>query len=644
VATYLSGFLRNLPAIQTRQLFRILSKKRDLGELRTYQEFQDELDNLSKIFHKDNLKNQLPQLAFADGDLLESNAVSTFMEYLLLDMEALLGEAEHISNASRAHHRILVENYFNAIEAAIVELEKKVRAYEVLTANKYTGFDDIKVLDFTNSISVAGLTPKSFVDERGKENLAWSPARLGEEGLKLAINPEVVLENYYFTHIELLTDSETVNSHPRYQDLTPIDGNVPANAIDGDSRTSWQHTVLVSDPPDEATIKIKLSFEGAQRTNAISIDPIASPEMKLSNIHYINNSNQIIDLQITERYLSSSGENVVELGNIIAKAIILTLKQSSGANLDLIQVNESGSWLNRENPVASPRTSGNFDEAISRTVTRHKMNETNSVLTDSDFENFTDTSRATFSGLQFSFGLKNVFCIAREYLSTGFFLPQAYRTPTLNTIALKADLTQPAGYSTDIEFTLRKENYDTYDDLIDTEVFPVLPFGTSTVRERVFLALQEDGSEILNAGELRFYPDFGESFTIYKDEVALTLGVDYKLSVDNGTTWESVSPTATPGVPQKCLVMITSPRGESIYLAAYTPLLSSREEGGEIFLNADRTSWLDRHQTYVFRTYRSIRPIKFSRLYLEIILRLNSFDPRVTPVLKEVLLLLGHHG
>jgi len=354
---FLDNVLRNLPAIQSKQVLRILSQMRDRGEIRTHKEFQKKLTELSKLISKNEFKQRSPALAMGEGELLESDAVRTFLELVQLDLEAALGESERLSNISRAHHRILTENYFDAIEAAVEELEAEARAYEVLDVRRYNGFSSVyKIYNFAGAVGAAGadrndsLASSLFVDERGGQELILSPPKGGEMGMHLGLEAGSAERTYYFDSVEVLTDSTT----PATAFNTSPEENKPYKAIDGNRDTAWRYSVLLSDYVDTCRLKLGLSFSAARRVNAIVIDPLADINVKVADISYVDSGGEEHELNIGSNHIGSGGYGgmnrrghlpsarfdrndfvapnrrlVFPVGDIIASKIVLTLQQDT---------------------------------------------------------------------------------------------------------------------------------------------------------------------------------------------------------------------------------------------------------------------------------------------------------------------------
>ena len=100
------------------------------------------------------------------------------------------------------------------------------------------------------------------------------------------------------------------------------------------------------------------------------------------------------------------------------------------------------------------------------------------------------------------------------------------------------------------------ENYDENNQLLDTESFPLISYGTDSQDERLFLTRKFTAS-VNDTGILCFYPDFTESFDVYRRGETLTVGVDYQISVDEGGTWEdTTSPVGVAKEFATCLIKL----------------------------------------------------------------------------------------
>ncbi len=661
---FLKGFLSNFNTVQSKQILRILSQQRDRGEIRNLKDFESKLVELANLVQKDKLGQRTPLLTFEESDLLESDAIRTFIEYVRLDLEAALGETERLSNSMRAHNRILVENYFDSIEAAVTELEAETRAYEVLETQKYTGFSSlVKKWSFNSSISVPGadnddaFSSSLFVDFRGGETLYYSPPKKGDGGIHLDVDDNGSESASFFDKIEILTDSTT----PQTALDTSMKENTPVKAIDGDRDTAWRHSVLLTEYADTCRLVLAPSFTGAKRISALVIDPLSDVAMKLVSVSYVDSGGQVVDLPLgsskagfsstLSRRSSHLGTRlsresdwilpnqryVLPVGDIIARKFIITLQQDTANDGEFFYYDKDlGGW-------AHDTEMESFVQGLMRDALEYGGPQGAEIPYEFGFigELIEDRRQARF--VEYSFGVKEISTLTREYSPNGLFVPEPFVLGSApSVLALYSDADYPIGEATDIEFTLRKENYDADGLLLDVETLPMLPYGTSSVDERMYF-VENHGSLFVNdTGVLRFYPDFDESFEVYQEETLLVLGTDYYISIDNGTTWESTLPlSGTETDPPLCLVRVDGSQGGSIYRSVYTPLVSTASAGGEVWLNRDHTVRLGRFQTYVFNNQKPTGVTKSCKLGLQIILRANTLNTRVSPYLREAVLLGG---
>lgn len=658
---FLKGFLNNLNAIQSKQIMRILSQMRDRGEIRNAVDFETKLADLVSLVKKDELTQRTPVFVFQEGDLLESDVVRTFIDLVKLDLEAALGETEQLGNAIRAHNRILTENYLDVIESSISELESETTAYEVLEARKFTGFSSVlKQWLFSGAIAVPGasvtdsFTSSLFVDSRGNEKLWFSPPGIGEPGLHLGIDRSHSEYEDTFDEVEILTDSTT----PQTALSTATSNNTPIQAIDNSRDTAWRHSVLIPDYPDYCRLIFSVSFVGAKRVNAISIDPLSDIPMKIVSIFYVDSGGKTVDLQIGSDYAGQTDllfehssylgsrlskdddwilpnkKKIIPVGDIIVSKFIITFQQDTAGD---------GEFFYYDADVGSWQKGTPLEDCIRGYMRDHGGASGMEVPLQLGFIGSAVEDRRQARFAEYVFGLKEISTLSREYTPNGFFVPESFTlSKAPNILALYSDVFFPIGQETDIEFLIHKENYDSNNTLIDKEVIPILSYGDSSVNEKLFLVELQSATLIRNTGFLRFYPDFSQTFEVYKDDALLTLGLDYQISVDNGDTFESViPPVGIVSDPLKCLVKVQSPQPGVFYQVSYTPLVGSFETGSEVWLNKDHTVKLDRYQTYVFNNQRTTGVVSSCKLGLQIIIRSSTLNTRISPYLRELILLGG---
>jgi len=654
---FLKGYLGTLSAVQSKQVFRILSQMQEKGEIRDHRDFQKKLADLVQLVRDDRLEQRTPELEFLEGDMLESDAIRTFIDQARLDFEAILGETERMGNTMRAHNKILSNNYFDALEASVTELESEVRAYEVLEHRKFSGFSTVvKSLNFSGSISSPSadldddFASTLFIDSHGDQELFVSGPGVGEGGLHLASSrtkPEFVT---YFDGISLVNDETTPQT---VLNVSP-DDNVPIKAIDGSDDSAWRHSILLSEHPDLCRLKLNLSFVGAQRVNTLIINPLADIPMEVVGVSYTDSggAENIIDVgssQIDSSTLSSNSgllgssdesrakwilsntKIVIPIGDVVANKITVTFQQSTAGEAKFYYFDEdAGSW--KYNPE--------LEDLLRSVMTVTTGSSSYDVPVQLGFLPPDDEGLRLGNFVEYVFGLKEVSVSTREFENNGLFVPEPFSLSYApSTLALYTDIDFPVGDSTSVEFTVRKENYNSDGALIDVETFPFLPYGSSSVDEKLFL-LQRYTSSINDTAVLRFYPDFSESFTVYRDGEEISLGTDYQISVNGGTGFESVIPPGSTAIePNECLIKILSPSTSAIFRIEYSPKVSGSTAGSEVWVNSTRTVRLGRYQTYVFNNERPSETVSSCKIGLQIITRSNTLNTRVSPYLREIVLL-----
>jgi hypothetical protein len=633
---------------------------RDRGEIRNTADFEKKLTELANLIQQETLSQRTPLLTFSEGQLLESDAIRTFIESARLDIEAALGETERLSNSIRAHNRILSENYFDALEAAISSLESETTSYELLDKQRFIGFTGIlKRFVFSGSITTPGADINNpaisslFIDNRGNEESSYSPPTNGDRGLHLSVIDVNGEEANLFNKVEILTDSTT----PQTALNTSTSDNIPINAIDGDRDKAWRNSVLLTEYPDFCRLIFSPAFTGARRVTALVIDPLSDIAMKIVSISYIDSGGREIDLSLgtgsvgsasplfnrsgflgdilprNEDWIISNKKVIIPVGDIIVRKFIITLQQDTGNDGDFFyDESDIGNWT------------GNIPiEEILNSKLNRGFPEESRIPAEFGYIGEKEETRRQARFAEYVFGFKDISTITREYVKNGLFVPEPFESPfPPNILGLYTDAEFPANERSDIEFLLRKENYDENDLLLDVETLPLLPYGSSSIDERLLFTESQVDPVIQDTATLRFYPNFSSSFNVYKESTLLTIGTDYTVSVNDGSSFEtSLPPSGTVGDPPKCLVRVISPQSGGVYSVSYTPLVSTSSAGGEVWLNATHTVRLGRDQTYVFSNERSVFPVNKCKMGLQIIFRSNTLNSRISPYLREAVLLGG---
>lgn len=662
---FLSEFLRTLSATETQQIFNILSKLRDKGEIRTPQEFQKKLSELAELIQENDITLHTPYLTFDARQILESDAIRTFIEGALLDAESALSQTELLGNTARAHNKILTENHFDALEAALDELDSRVRAYEVLTARKYTGFShQYQTYSFSGAISAIGaessdpLASSLLTDSRSRDETRYCFPRVGESGLHLPINKDTIERTHFFDSIEILTDSSTPQGEIS---LATLD-NIPVRAIDGNRDTAWKHSVLLREHPDVCRLKVGLSFAHAKRVNAIVIDSLSDVAMELVSGSYLDVGGQETDIEIGSSSSKSRSDllgsktlgkdfwqlrnkkTIIPVGDFVAKKITLVFQQNTGLQAEFFYDADLRAWEKGE----SFEEMSSLVEPVRDLQQELGLEEPPPVGADpDDFSSpFTSVEGIFMSNLrrrakfyEYVFGFREVSVIEREYFSDGIFVAEPFTIKAPNTLAIHTAIDLPSGESTGVEISVAKENYDVFGRLIDSEVFPVVPYGDDEIDERIVLNQNQNSLVFFDTGVTRFYPDFSSSFSVYEGTTELTIGSDYNISINEGSTWLTSLPSGSSTSIKSCLIRITSPQPSGLYHVLYTPLVSSDTAGGEVFINDSKTIRLDKYQTYVFDNSRISDTVDSCKIGVQVALRANTSNTRVSPYLSEIVIL-----
>jgi hypothetical protein len=256
----------------------------------------------------------------------------------------------------------------------------------------------------------------------------------------------------------------------------------------------------------------------------------------------------------------------------------------------------------------------------------------------------------------YTVGFDNVKLGYSEYAERSIYVSNTLTVDNLAQIGLRATalLENDDGPLGSIEYWALCNNFTDNDTLINTEIFPLLPIGTSRVEhERFILTAATAGSEY-NIGELIHYAiPAGATIQVYQNGVLLTENVDWTVNEDFSNHIVPVT-----GTRNKVALQISNPQKADFYTVSYTPTVSnSRIDPTDIYkdlagsaiddsvfqsvdLTGDGTAIsASSNVVYTFPLKNNGQVTKYTKVYLMIILRRNSIDRTLTPVLEDYTLL-----
>ena len=217
------------------------------------------------------------------------------------------------------------------------------------------------------------------------------------------------------------------------------------------------------------------------------------------------------------------------------------------------------------------------------------------------------------------------------------------RRPYLDGDVLKFSSNENRNYLSSLEYWVIKEDLDSdieeNANLIKTQIFPILPIGTTNIYHERFVLSESSNNLKLDTGELIHFPDLSGSNTVslYRNNSLMTAS-EY-----------SVVSNSSPGNGSKLNYKITvlNINPGDIFTASYIPLIGnsySRETSftniKQVDLVGDLTARVGPEGVILLDESADQR-IESYRIYLMVIIRQNTGKKNITGFLDEYRLSTG---
>jgi len=636
MSRYLDKFVSVIPAVQGKQITEILSNNKNLGSIRTVEEYSQKADELFQVLAQTDPKPTLKLFLGEVDKTLSSETFNFMMERIIDDLTSVFKEAKNIADVAILHRKLIVETILRSLRFAINNLNDNISVHEFLSKNKdgFTAaqFNSFKQDNVLKTARTDALATALYVDPStgllvpATEDAVVDP--VGEQLLLSAsLTKEILMKN-----VRLILDADTR--------ATEVDVTFPGSdikhIIDGQEDTYWINDVLLSSPEPEGVImKLELQLAGMQEVNFIELEPATLFQFSLFEMDYIDASGSLRHIPLDEVVLDRPRR--LNFSKITTNTIILSFRQRTyiRARYSFNADTQSYERIVAQDPITL--------EDVDFTSVEQELSD----LIDS--ANLKAAIGVTQAGFQFDdvdmfeyiAGFDNIRVGLNQYNERGIYVGSKLESPRPGVLGLQVNaqrnLHEVLGYPIDsLEFTVYKQNFDSSGNFVDTEVFNVPPVSeTSMSHERMLLS---DRTALPNdTGVLRFYPDVTKPFKIFRDGTELTIGSDYQVSGDSGVSYQSVlNPILhNPGGQfHDFKVQIIGPASTSIYTASYTPLYN-------VYVNSGRTATLVNGNLINFVLERTTNSVDRSEMYLIITLRRNFTDVTRTPELRDYSFLVG---
>lgn len=672
--SFLDKFRSGLKGVQSRQLLILLSKEKERGNIATVEEFKVRLNELTKSLANTTISPILTLFLAKVGDRIDSESFNFMLERIEDDLHSAYQEANDINEVLDAHETIINDVVIKNLELAINDLESKIESLEFLNKTS-AGFDNavfntFRVTQNTRSSFDEGVL---FIDPKTDiQSLPTSEAFVDFLGEKL------ILRSDLDTQTRIASIRQVYDAQARASEL-PVEfrsSNI-GNIIDQRIGSFWLQSILLSKTQGETGVFTKLELDlGAVRTiNFIELEPILLAPIDLFKLSYLDENNQAIDLLTIPVEIRTT--NKLFFSSIATRKLYLTFR-----NRNFFQ---SQFEVKPDSPLVSivrePTNSSQLIEAI-----RPELQEivssprTREIL---GLDTVIDKPQRKY--YEYFIGFDNIKVGLNKFEETSIFVSKTEKINSCGQVAVKvferrpfsdtADTatieyttdTQPINFDTyfhgSLEYYLIKRDFTETDALINSFVIPVLPMNTSQIRHER-LILSRKSSSVLstnNIGILQLFVDTNNltaAGTVYSDFKVYRNGEELSssdLSVIETDGWlfdssnSQISPKQTQ--PMVVAIRIQAPNPNDIYTVSYTPSkstsitipqsLSYTPLASIVDLTGFLDAWLGKDNIVYFAEKKKGTPIIYSMLNLVIVLRRNSANVTLTPVVEEYLLATG---
>ncbi len=668
MGVFLDKFTSNLRAVQSQQILRILQRERERGSITTVEEFQARLTELTTALLSAKIAPTLQLFEAKINDVIDSDTLNFMLQRVEDDLDAAFAEINTIDEVLVKHENLINDVVLKALEIGINELEARIRNFEFL-AKTGSGFNIAQFNTFRISQDIDGDTKKLSVLDPKSLN-AFGPLEqctVDLTGEKLVLGAKTLLKRN-IASVRQIFDHEAIQSE--------LDVRVPgvnlSNMIDETPGTFWAHTVLTSKSKKETGVitKLEVNLGAIQTIDYLELDPILFSPVEIISIQYLDPANQI--------------QTILSTAVVLKQTTKLLFKTVATSKLYIAFRNRSASLVEFQERAGSPVITG-IREALSTEELLEFMSDEATELISSplllDAVGLPESTTEDQKYWEYFIGFDTIRVGLIDYQSRGYYVGTALETGPVRQIALRVlekrpYSTTPTGqiqYTDDVdngsyffhgshEYYIYKLDYAS-DTLVRSEIFPILPLAVDTIKhERLILNDRSVTTQAFNdIGSLQFFTVHDtDDITVYRNGTALPSADDDVMETDGWKMWPDTTETyPEQGSPMKYSIQIQRPGQNDIFTVSYTPAVSTVDLS---FFGAAATSYTAPTgarlvdltgslsallgKDNIIRTKDTVRGVKVDRsvVRLIVVMRRNSADSAITPVLEEYLLTLGAGG
>lgn len=659
---FLDKFRSGLKAIQGRQVMALLSREKEKGSITTLDEFKSRLKELTEKVSSSKILPTLELYLAEYGELIDSESFNFMLQQIENDLVAAFQEANDINEILNSHETIINDVVLTNLELAINDIESQLDSVEFLN-NTFLGFNNASFNTFrvtqnnrsTFNEGVVFIDPKTLL--KSGPGTEASIDFIGEKLLLKGRNKKASISS-----VRQIFDSEATSTELSVE----FQNNSPSNIIDSSLGTFWvQSTLLTRDRGEQGLLtKLELNLSSVQTINYVQIEPISLANIYLYRIDYIDENNQTVNIMSSPLEINST--NKFFFTGISTKKVILVFQNKNYFETQFEVKPNSPLLVDRNSSSEDILSSINSD--LNEVISNPKLRSQFGLDQEIDFE------RTKY--FEYLIGFNNIELGLNEFEENSIFVSKTEKINKLKQVGLKVLDKRPVSEnsdSVDIEYTtetfpentteyfhgsleyyLIKRDFDKTNKIINNFTCPIFPINASKIRhERIFLIEKTDSNLTTNnVGYTEFYTD--EDITeilVYRNGELLTPTnlVDINPAETDGWLLNSSLTINLPlqGNQMKVAIQIQKPNPADIYTVSYTPKISSTRNLpadiantniGIIDTNGFLDSWIGPDNITYFGLSKKGIPIEYSLVNVVIVLRRNSSDVKLSPVVEEYLL------
>lgn len=659
---FLDKFRSGMKAVQGRQLLVLLSREKERGSISNLEEFKSRLVELTNQLSGTTIKPTLELYLAKVGDRIDSETYDFMIERIEDDLKAAFLEANTIDEVLNSHETIVNDVVLKNLELAINDLESQIESFEFLNKTA-EGFDNaiFNTFRITQNARNAFNEGVIFLDPKtGLQSLPVNEASIDFIGEKLLLKSELN-EQVRINTVRQIFDHECKASELPVQ----LKGSNINNIIDDRVGTFWMQSVLLSKPQGETGVLTKLELDlGVVKTiNYLELEPILYAPVELYNISFLDSNNQLKTILYTPVEINST--NKLFFTNISTSKLILTFRNKN--------FNQTQFELKADSPVVTILEQPLNSDALIESI-RPELEEVVSSPRIKELFGLDEETQKTYRKYyEYFIGFDSIKVGLNRFEENSIFVSKTEKIKKLGQVGLRVNEKRPFSYYIDsevqyttdtqpshdfnyfhgsIEYYLIKRDFTADGTLLNSMVTPLLPVNTSKIRhERLILSKKSSTTSVTNdIGELQFYTDEAiTSISVYRNGVIMTPTDLSTINPSELDGWLIDSSTVRdPKQPSrmKIAIKIQAPVANAIYTVSYVPAISTSvvppQDLSSAALIVDTAglldAWIANKNIVYFSDKKNSTEIDYSLINLAIILRRNSSNVRLTPVVEDYLL------